>query len=99
MYILALFLLEFYIPCLPYEIINQSSIAYLRSCVVVLVLGRGIISLLIYGLPVMQLHRLQLPVEAPHISTIAFDTEQELLWIGDETVSMIKSEQSIFHAL
>ena len=44
----------------------------------------------------MQLHRLQLPVEAPHISTIAFDTEQELLWIGDETVSMIKSAQSIF---
>ena len=37
---------------------------------------------------VCQLHRLQLPIEAPHISTIAFDTEQELLWIGDETVSI-----------
>lgn len=40
-----------------------------------------------------QLHRLQLPVDAPHISTIAFDTEQELLWIGDETVSAVENKR------
>ncbi|KAL8797846.1 MAG: hypothetical protein Q9195_000198 [Heterodermia aff. obscurata] len=35
----------------------------------------------------------ELPVEAPHISSIAFDTEQELLWIGDETVRNAKQGQ------
>ena len=33
-----------------------------------------------------QVHRLQLPASSAHISVIAFDTQQELLWTGDETV-------------
>ena len=33
-----------------------------------------------------QVHRLQLPASSAHVSVIAFDTQQELLWTGDETV-------------
>jgi len=33
-------------------------------------------------------HRSQLPASSAHISVIAFDTQQELLWTGDETVGI-----------
>lgn len=35
-----------------------------------------------------KVHRLQLPASSAHISVIAFDTQQELLWTGDETVGI-----------
>lgn len=33
-----------------------------------------------------KVHRLQLSSTGPHVGVIAFDTQQELLWTGDETV-------------
>lgn len=35
-----------------------------------------------------KVHRLQLPASSAHISIIAFDTQQELLWTGDEMVGI-----------
>lgn len=35
-----------------------------------------------------KVHRLQLPASSAHTSVIAFDTQQELLWTGDETVGI-----------
>lgn len=33
-----------------------------------------------------KVNRVQLPPSKAHLSVIAFDTQQELLWTGDETV-------------